>query len=82
MPSGPEHYRTAEELIAGVEQYGDDFTPEGLTAQIAIAQVHAMLALAAATALGTNGGPDEDWREWRRIAGCVKPCEPRREAAK
>jgi hypothetical protein len=48
--TGPEHFKAAEELLAGVEEYGGDYTPEGRSDQIAIAQVHAMLALAAATA--------------------------------
>lgn len=47
--TGQEHFTAAEELLAGVEQYGADFTREGRADQIAIAQVHATLALAAAT---------------------------------
>jgi len=67
MASGPEHFKAAEELIAGVEQYGGDFTPEGRADQIAIAQVHATLALAAATATGANDHPAVDWDEWRAV---------------
>jgi hypothetical protein len=44
MATGPEHFKAAEELIAGVEQYGGDMTADGRSDQIAIAQVHATLA--------------------------------------
>lgn len=51
MPSGPDHYKRAEELLAeitrddGSVDFGD-----GGEAYVAAAQVHATLALAAATA--------------------------------
>lgn len=49
--TGHEHYLIAEDFIRGVEDNGDDFLPEGRAQVIALAQVHATLALAAATAL-------------------------------
>jgi len=62
--TGPEHYRKAEELLEGSLQ--------GLSEQeIARAQAHATLALAAATAMV---GYDEDDVEvngaaWRNVCG-------------
>lgn len=53
MATGPEHYRRAEELLA---------RDGPLTGEVlATAQVHATLALAAATAL--VGGEADAWRE-------------------
>lgn len=45
--TGPEHYREAEALLDEVSGPDDDFTRDE---RIAMAQVHATLALAAATA--------------------------------
>jgi hypothetical protein len=50
MATGPEHFKLAEELIGYVKKDGGDMTPEGRADMIALAQVHATLALAAATA--------------------------------
>jgi hypothetical protein len=72
MASGPEHFKAAEELIAGVEQHGGDFTPEGRADQIAIAQVHATLALAAATVTGLADHPKADWDEWLPVVSRVE----------
>jgi hypothetical protein len=62
MASGPEHYREAERLLGVAEE------PEVI--RLAEAQVHATLALAAATALpaaqryvGTAGGDDREWAQ-------------------
>lgn len=62
--TGPEHYRRAEPLIEGItstNEFGIQIAknPEF----IAVAQAHAILALAAATAL------DSDSREWFDVAG-------------
>lgn len=65
MATGPEHYREAERLL---EEFGQEvevpvedraFMIAYLSAGMARAQVHATLALAAATALGhlLEGGP-------------------------
>ena len=72
MASGPEHYRVAErtldEVVSGV--YPED---DQVTWALAKAQVHATLALAAATAMAADGdmaGPD--FIAWDNAAG-VKP---------
>jgi hypothetical protein len=57
--TGPEHYREAEECLAAMNGKGKDAC-NVLTAQ---AQVHATLALAAATALTTPAGV-RDWEQW------------------
>jgi hypothetical protein len=67
--TGPEHYREAEVLMADADEAGS-ITPEGL-ALIALAQVHATLALAAATALHGSadaGQPMSDDKAWRAAA--------------
>lgn len=65
--TGPEHYREAERLIASSYRDGE-LSPEALIAE---AQVHATLALAAATALNDNepGLPACEWKTWREVAG-------------
>ena len=59
MATGPDHYRRAEELLA----HDGPLTGEVL----ATAQVHAALALAAATALVGGGRIEAD--AWRAVAG-------------
>lgn len=59
VATGPDHYRRAEELLAR----GGPLTGE----MLATAQVHAMLALAAATALADVGQIEAD--AWREVAG-------------
>ena len=64
--TGPEHYREAERLLVG----------QPTSAIIATAQVHATLALAAAT--GIDGGFFEV-TAWDRVAGTdhnVESCAP------
>jgi hypothetical protein len=72
--TGPEHYRQAEQLLAAVNRRiaGDDRSEYVQTASRraelrAEAQVHATLALAAATATGTSDHPAADWDEWRPV---------------
>ena len=75
--TGPEHYLEAESLLgSAVEAEGGSADERYL---LAAAQVHATLASAAATALGTGGAPVDDWREWRLAAGRVKPQAPEQE---
>jgi hypothetical protein len=74
--TGPDHYREAERLIAEqakVTRLHDDTCPEA-DRMLAEAQVHATLALAAATALNDNDGgmPSVDFKAWDDVAG-VKP---------
>ena len=69
--TGPEHYREAEHILAGVT-LGEH--PDGAPIfrhdepeMFKAAQVHATLALAAATALGgstEHGLPTPDWQAW------------------
>jgi len=62
--TGPEHYRQAELLIEHIND------PKKWDMRVfAAAQVHATLALAAATAVGTEGA---DSRAWADAAG-TKP---------
>jgi hypothetical protein len=59
VATGPDHYRLDEELLA---------RDRPLTGEVlAIAQVHATLALAAATALVGGGRIEAD--AWREVAG-------------
>jgi hypothetical protein len=65
--TGEEHYRETERLLAGEHREGDSARPEGWhtppTAEaIAMAQVHATLALAAAQSWipASNGYPDRE----------------------
>lgn len=73
--TGPEHYREAEELISGTVK-----SPEGHVGTphphvIALAQVHATLALAAA--VGNNeagrGQTVDESNAWYRTAGTQPP---------
>ena len=67
--TGPEHYRRAEQLVESITRRGKGDLEDPIVVSndhpgtIAAAQVHAVLALAAATAL------DSDHREWFSIAG-------------
>lgn len=65
--TGPEHFRMAEELAANAHDYlgqGDGQASAAVWA--AVAQIHATVALAAATALGKR---DIDNRAWADGAG-------------
>jgi hypothetical protein len=60
--TGPEHFRRAEELAAEAHKllgHGDGQATAGVRA--AIAQTHAVLALAAATAVGTLHADSRAW---------------------
>ena len=74
--TGPEHYREAERLLCWPK---DGSLPHQDIAMIhAEAQVHATLALAAATALcdPSSGQPAEDWKAWYGAAGTPKSKVP------
>jgi hypothetical protein len=65
--TGPEHFRRAEELAAEAHKllgHGDGQATASVWA--AVAQTHAVLALAAATAVGTSSA---DSRAWTDVAG-------------
>ncbi|MFD6970719.1 hypothetical protein [Streptomyces sp. NPDC059949] len=76
--TGPEHYREAELLLATAHD-GNDTTFEGhnpeADREIAKAQVHATLALAAATAMSAPVADDlagfttEEFDAWYKTAG-------------
>lgn len=65
MATSIEHYKEAEQLLRAVRdlEHGNPMGPE----LIAEAQVHATLALAAATALNVGEG-GEDYEVWRKHA--------------
>ena len=62
--TGPDHYAEAERLLAlaGRHSRGATYDPEW-TPALAAAQVHATLALAAATAVGTAGPEGRAWAD-------------------
>jgi hypothetical protein len=65
--TGPEHFRRAEELAAGAHKLlgqGDGQATAGVWA--AVAQTHALLAFAVATAAGTSS---VDSRAWTDVPG-------------
>jgi hypothetical protein len=65
--TGPDHCRKAEELAVKAHEYlgqGDGQASAAVWA--AVAQIHATLALAAATAVGTTAA---DGRAWVDAAG-------------
>jgi hypothetical protein len=68
--TGPHHYRTAEELLAKAIEVkaADIHVPDRI---VALAQVHATLALAAATALNDaeRGLTVSDWTDWQDTCG-------------
>jgi hypothetical protein len=62
--TGPEHYRGAEELAAEAHRLlgqGDGQATASVWA--AVAQTHAVLALAAATAVGASGADNRAWAD-------------------
>ncbi|CAL9314213.1 hypothetical protein [Streptomyces sp. SudanB91_2054] len=71
--TGPEHYREAERLIKGLTtDTGAVYVEDGNEQVIALAQVHATLAQAAATAL-IDETPRSDcfsnYKAWQDVAG-------------
>jgi hypothetical protein len=75
--TGPEHYTRAEQLLREVRDGHQEGTD--VAAILSAAQVHATLALAAATAMGApvdgegdSGLPPRDCKAWYDAAG-VKP---------
>lgn len=75
--NGIDHYRKAERLLAGThfKIEGEPFHNPPSERDVAQAQVHATLALAAATALNDSepGMPVADFRAWREVAGVPIP---------
>jgi hypothetical protein len=62
--TGPEHYAEAERLLAAADHHttGATYGPEW-TLTLTAAHVHASLALAAATAVGTAGSDRHAWAD-------------------
>lgn len=76
MASGPEHYREAERLLTFAEDRAMEHGGEWYANVMRAAQVHATLALAAATVADRGIGPTESsgWRtlrvdddQWREV---------------
>jgi hypothetical protein len=67
--TGPEHYAKAEELLGKAEQFLQADEPSAATWSVEQAQVHATLALAAATALK---GIDSEEPTWIGAAGTTR----------
>lgn len=63
--TGPEHYHAAEKLLEENQEHPSSSINK-TASLIGQAQVHATLALAAATALGSGG---LESREWADVAG-------------
>ena len=65
--TGPEHYKKAEFIL----KYVDEMDAEAARHSVAVAQVHATLAQAAATAMAAytdDGMTPEDWGVWSEVA--------------
>jgi len=66
--TGPEHYRKAEQLLADAERYSR--AGAGVGEMVEVAQVHATLALSAATAVTRERVlPLADYKAWATVAG-------------
>lgn len=73
--TGPEHYREAQEHLTDSDYERREGRLQEAMYEAAVAQVHATLALAAATALGVGGDnpPPDDAEDWWRAAGTRDP---------
>ncbi len=71
--TGPEHFKHAEQLLDWASAGELDSNIERY--HLAAAQVHATLAVAAATALMSDV-PIVDWRAWYKAAGTPRPPPP------
>lgn len=69
--TGPEHYQAAEKCVEDVQNMAD---ADAIELVLMEAQVHATLALAAATALGQRQEPRaKDINAWEEVAGAWRP---------
>ena len=74
--TGPEHYRLAERLLEDADEHAHGGDTEMETLTISHAQVHATLAVAAATALTGYGQlPTYDGDAWMNAAASVRPSQ-------
>lgn len=87
--NGPEHFREAEKRLQASDwqwqqagEQNDDALAQGALREAAMAQAHATLALAAATAMaayGATGMHYVDFNAWDQAAGVAPPGdEPQR----
>ena len=77
--TGPEHYEAAESVLEFLDEISEnpdnpEVSAEGFMLLLARAQLHATLALAAATALGnpeklTIGTTMKQLNDWVKVAG-------------
>lgn len=70
--TGPEHFKQAIAILAQVEKQRAEGFELTLDGAVAAAQVHATLALAAATALNgydNSTMPAADWTDWNATCG-------------
>ena len=68
--NGPDHYRQAERLTDDAQSAANAGHNGSATVYLAAAQVHATLALVAATALANRSQMSrDDGHEWRAVAG-------------
>ena len=65
--TGPEHYQEAETQAESAARAIDDRMFEDARVSLGLAQVHATLALAAATGVGSAS--KDERQEWQRVAG-------------
>ena len=65
--TGPEHYQEAETQAESAARAIDDRMSDDARVSLGLAQVHATLALAAAT--GVNSANKDERGEWLRVAG-------------
>jgi hypothetical protein len=63
--TGPEHYLAAEKLLEETQEHPSSSINK-TASLIGQAQVHAILALAAATGLASG---NQDWRDWSEVTG-------------
>jgi hypothetical protein len=74
--TGPQHYQEAERLVAGILEGRYDESERPGSELLAIAAVHATLAQAAATALGTSPAESGAWADVAGIKSSAGGAEP------
>jgi hypothetical protein len=75
--NGPEHYRESEAHLAEAASLRRGGFLEDMACEVAVAQVHATLALAAATALESQYMESEKTGDaWMRATASTKPAPP------
>ena len=81
--TGPEHYAEAERLLALADRHTRGVTyDQEWTLTLTAAQVHATLALAAATAVGTAGPDGHAWADVAATRLSARKPEPSTESSR